>query len=117
MSTSVTLTILPVTLWFFYEYPTWSILLNLIVLPLMSILVMSGLLAMLVPGLGILGTPAYMILKFFETVCGLFDRLPFHNWNPGRPQVPVMVIYYLIWLSVVLSPFCLNKNQVILILD
>ncbi len=109
MSASVTLTILPVTLWFFYEYPTWSILLNLIVLPLMSILVISGLLAMLVPGLGILGTPAYMILKFFETVCGLFDKLPFHNWNPGRPQIPFMVIYYLIWLSVVLYPFCLNK--------
>ncbi len=111
MSLSVTLTILPVTLWFFYEYPVWSILLNLIVLPLMTLLVVSAFLAMLIPGTGLLGTPAYLILRFFERVCSLFDKLPFHSWNPGRPQILFIIIYYSVWMSVVLSPIIMKRLQ------
>lgn len=111
MSLSVTLTILPVTLWFFYEYPVWSILLNLIVLPLMTLLVVSAFLAMLIPGTGLLGTPAYLILRFFERVCSIFDKLPFHSWNPGRPQVLFIIIYYSLWLAVVLSPIITKRLQ------
>ena len=109
MSLSVTLTILPVTLWFFYEYPVWSILLNLIVLPLMTLLVVSAFLAMLIPGTGLLGTPAYLILRFFERVCSLFDKLPFHSWNPGRPQILFIIIYYSVWMAVVLSPIIMKR--------
>lgn len=111
MSLSVTLTILPVTLWFFYEYPVWSILLNLIVLPLMTLLVVSAFLAMLIPGTGLLGTPAYLILRFFERICSLFDKLPFHSWNPGRPQILFIIIYYSVWMAVVLSPIIMKKVQ------
>ncbi len=111
MSLSVTLTILPVTLWFFYEYPVWSILLNLIVLPLMTLLVVSAFLAMLIPGTGLLGTPAYLILRFFERICSLFDKLPFHSWNPGRPQILFIIIYYSVWMAVVLSPIIMKRLQ------
>ncbi len=104
VSLSITLTTLPIVLWFFFEYPTYQTLLNLIVLPLMTLLMMSGLLAMLIPGGGLLGSPAFLILKLYENLCIAFDRLPFHTWNPGRPHVVCIVIYYLIWLTVVISP-------------
>ncbi len=103
-SLSITLTTLPVILVFFYEYPVYSILLNLIILPLMTMLVLSAFLSMLIPGAGIMGTPAYLILKFYEFICRLFDRLPFHTWNPGKPGVIFVIVYYALWLFVVLLP-------------
>ncbi len=105
ISLSITLTTLPVILWFFYEYPVYGTILNLIILPLMTILVMSAFFAMLIPGAGMLGTPAYYLLKLYECLCRFFDLLPFHSWNPGRPKVWSIAVYYLIWLLVVLSPF------------
>ena len=99
---SVTLTTLPVQLWFYYEVPSYSIFLNLLVLPFMSTVMLTGLLAMLVPGLGILGTADCLILGGYETLCGWCEMLPFHTWNPGRPGMWQMVVYYVILLGVVL---------------
>ena len=51
-SVGVILFTLPVQLWFFYEIPVYSVLLNLLVLPFMSAVVAGGILS-LIPGLGI----------------------------------------------------------------
>lgn len=99
---SVTLTTLPVMLWFYYEVPTYSILINLLVLPFMTLVMLSGLLAMLVPGLGGLGTVDYLVLNGYEWLCRIFEQLPFSKWNPGRPEEWQIVVYYVILLGVVL---------------
>ena len=52
--------------------------------------------AMLVPGLGGLGIAGRLILGSYEFVCGCFDRLPFHTWNPGCPKIWQIVVYYLL---------------------
>lgn len=102
-SLSITLATLPVQLWFYYEIPVYSVFLNLFILPLMKPMMITGLLAMLVPGLGILGTVDYFILKSYELVCGCFDRLPFRTWNPGCPAVWQIAAYYLLLAGVVLA--------------
>lgn len=101
-SLSITLTTLPIQLWFYYEVPVYSVLLNLFVLPLMKPMMITGLLAMLVPGLGVLGGIDSIILRSYEFVCGCFDRLPFRSWNPGCPKVWQIVVYYLLLAGVVL---------------
>ena len=101
-SFSAYLATLPIVLWFFYEVPVYGVFLNPIILPLMSVLMISALMAMLIPGAGILGTPAYFILRFFEFVCRTADRLPFHTWNPGKPAIWTIVIYYAFLIFVVL---------------
>lgn len=98
---SVTLMTLPIQLWFYYEVPTYSIFINLLVVPFVSAVMVCGLLAMLVPGLGILGTVDCLILGGYELLCNLFEKLPFHTWNPGRPQVWQMMAYYILVLGVV----------------
>lgn len=98
---SVTLITLPIQLWFYYEVPTYSVFINLLVVPFVSAVMVCGLLAMLVPGLGILGTVDCLILGGYELLCNLFEKLPFHTWNPGRPQVWQMVVYYMLVLGVV----------------
>ena len=101
-SLSITLTTLPIQLWFYYEVPVYSVFLNLFVLPLMKPMMITGLLAMLVPGLGVLGGIDYIILQSYEFVCGCFDRLPFHTWNPGCPKVWQIAAYYVLLAGVVL---------------
>ncbi len=102
-SLSITLATLPVQLWFYYEIPVYSVFLNLFILPLMKPMMITGLLAMLVPGLGILGIVDYFILKAYELACGCFDRLPFRTWNPGCPAVWQIVAYYLLLAGVILA--------------
>ena len=101
-SLSITLTTLPVQLWFYYEIPLYSVFLNLFVIPFVKPMMITGLLAMLVPGLGILGTADRLILKGYEFLCGRFDTLPFHTWNPGCPGIWQIWTYYLILAGVIL---------------
>lgn len=98
---SVTLMTLPVQLWFYFEIPTYSVLINLMVIPLMSTVMICGLVAMLVPGLGILGTVNCLILGGYEWLCKCFSMLPFHTWNPGKPMLWQVVIYYVLLLGMV----------------
>lgn len=91
---SITLTTLPVQLWFYYEVPVYSMVINLVVLPFMGLVVLTGMLAMLVPGLGIIGTVDCIILQGYEVLCHFFEGLPFHTWNPGRPQLWQVLAYY-----------------------
>lgn len=92
---SVTLTTLPIQLWFYYEVPTWSVLLNLLVLPWMKLLMGAGMASMLPAG-SVWGMAAGAILKYYELLCGCFDRLPFSVWNPGRPHLWQILLYYAI---------------------
>ena len=102
-SLSITLMTLPIQLWFYYEIPVYSVFLNLFVLPLMKPMMITGLLAMLVPGLGILGGVDYFILKSYEILCGCFDKLPFRTWTPGCPALWQIVVYYLLLAGVVVA--------------
>lgn len=94
-SISITLATLPIQLFFYYEVPTYSVFLNLLVIPFMKPLMILGLLAMAVPGLEFLGGVDCMILGGYELLCGCFDRLPFRAWNPGCPQPWQGAVYYL----------------------
>lgn len=101
-SLSITLATLPVQLWFYYEIPVYSVFLNLFVIPFLKPMMITGLLAMLVPGLGGLGLVGRLILGSYEFMCGCFDSFPFHTWNPGCPQVWQIVAYYLLLGGVLL---------------
>ncbi|MDE7114009.1 MAG: DNA internalization-related competence protein ComEC/Rec2, partial [Acetatifactor sp.] len=98
---SITLTTLPIQLWFAYEIPVYSILLNVLVLPFMSVVMATGLFAMLIPGMGFVGTVDVLILAGYEKLCAWFGRLPHPMWNPGRPEVWQIAVYYLLWAAVV----------------
>ncbi|MCM1542081.1 MAG: ComEC/Rec2 family competence protein [Blautia sp.] len=91
---SITLATLPVQLWFYYQVPSYSVLLNMLVLPFMKVLMTAGFLT-LIPGFGICGWADLLILRGYEMLCGVFDRFPFHTWNPGKPRLWQVIAYYL----------------------
>ncbi len=92
-SAGVILFTLPIQLWFFYEIPVYSVLLNLLVLPFMSVVMAGGILS-LIPGLGVVGTVDCLILWWYEWICGRFEELPGAIWCVGRPAIWQMVWYY-----------------------
>ena len=92
-SVGVILFTLPVQLWFFYEIPVYSVFLNLLVLPFMSVVVAGGILS-LIPGLGLVGTVDCLILWWYEWICVRFAQLPGTIWCVGRPEVWQIVCYY-----------------------
>ena len=101
-SLSITLATLPIQLWFYYEVPVYSVFLNLVVIPFLKPMMITGILAMAAPGLGVLGGMDTLILRGYEFLCGCFDRLPFHTWNPGCPRLWQVVIFYMLLTGAVL---------------
>jgi len=92
-SMGITLFTLPVQLYFYYRVCIYAPVLNLLILPCMSVLVLCGI-VMLIPGMGILGKVCCLLLKVFEILCRVSEKLPHHTWNPGRPGMMWIVFYY-----------------------
>lgn len=102
----MTVITLPVYLWFYYQYPVCSILLNLIVIPLMSFLMAAGLLfigfeivcqeaaipfAMLIKG----------ILKLYDMLLELCDGFPEGLLTIGRPGEWQIIVYLLLLIFII----------------
>jgi competence protein ComEC len=103
---SIDIILLPIQLYYFYEFPIYSIVLNVFVIPLMSVLL----------AIGILGSLMYLafpmaanlvfyicrgILWIYEHSCELALYLPGARIVPGQPKVWQMGIYYgilLVWM-------------------
>ncbi len=100
VSFGILLTTLPIQLYFFYEYPLYSIFINLLVLPLLPFVVGIGVLALVLPWelLGLRSLLVFLcevMLSFYEWICTLFQNLPYHCVVAGAPQWWQMVVYYL----------------------
>jgi len=110
---AIMLATLPVYAMFYYTYPLHSIFLNLLVIPLMTILMLAGILAMLlgaiIPFLGYF--PGFFvsgILYFFkvissvETVNGSFTWYMGHSENYQVVLYIVMIVGFLVISNVIL---------------
>lgn len=88
----VSLATLPVHLFFYYAFPPWSVLLNLLVIPCMGIVLLSGV-AVLAAGmfalpLGKLAAfPGILVLALYEKCCQIGMILPGRQWITGRPAL------------------------------
>ena len=98
-SVSVNLMLFPVLLWFYFEFPLYSFVWNLIVIPLMSAvlgfgLLGSGLLLVYPPlGRGCLRI-CYCILEGYEWIGRFGIRLPMSHIVFGKPEWWKVVLYY-----------------------
>lgn len=104
-SISILLATLPIVLNNFYEVSLTGIILNIIVIPLMSLVVITGLLGGFVAlvseilGSFILGITHY-ILNLYTLFCRLGDRLTFLRLIIGKPDKWQIVLYYLLLVIV-----------------
>lgn len=95
----LSMTTMPLILRFYYQWSPYSLLLNLLVIPAMTPLLMSaivgGLLGILYLGLGFLGCiPAVGVLQSFEWILGKIRKLPGSVIVTGCPPWWVIVLLY-----------------------
>ncbi len=100
-SLSVQLVLMPITLWFFYEFPVYSILLNLLVLPFLSLLLVLGILTGAAGAVSLFfgrffAGGVYGLLAGYEIVCQINKSLPNNLLCVGRPQSWQVIFYYIV---------------------
>jgi len=121
LSVSIQFMTFPIILYFFYEFPLYSVLINMIILPLSSIIVLMGIIAgilgclFLPTGIFAIGCVHY-ILSFYEIICRIGSSLPGKTFLTGRPSVLILITYYsIILLFIALNYGMKRKLSVILL--
>ena len=108
-SLAVQLAMLPVQLYFYGEVSLAGIFLNLLVLPTVGIVLLSGVIAVLagmmyIPAGTLAAVPGRGLLFLYEKLCVVTTRLPFSNWIAGRPGLwqiwcYVVILCAVVWIS------------------
>ena len=100
-SVSINIMLFPVLLYFYFEFPTYSVLWNLMIIPLMSFVLGFGMIGSLflvffAPIGKLLLWCCGWILEFFKWVSVFGSRLPCARIVLGQPDIWQIAIYYLI---------------------
>ena len=111
---AISLSTLPVYLCFYYEFPPYSVLLNLIVIPCMTLVLLGGLITLGAASCFLsLGTvaayPVHLLLVFYEKCCNICLRLPDSKWVLGCPESWQVVLFLGILIGLVVCNDRLSK--------
>ena len=112
VSLSVALATTPVILWFYYAYPPYSIILNILLVPLMSVVLISGI-AGGVFRMAVFLWPAKIVLLLYEKTCFLFQKFPFHRIVTGRPHLWQVIVYYLLLVVLLYLMRVIKEHRII----
>lgn len=116
ISTSVTLASLPLTLSAFYKIPVYSVFLNLIVIPLMSFILASGILSGIIgmfwafASRFILGIGIYLT-DFVEICCKISLLFPNSIYAAGNKGIAKAVLFYILLLFALAALYILCQNK------
>lgn len=115
-SLSISVVTLPVYLCFYYEYPLYSVFLNLIIIPGTTVIVTDGLICLVAAAFYLplgkyLAFPLHLMFRFYELCCGAALHLPGSRSILGKPEHWQVVIFILIISSMLLVGKKLTKLQ------
>lgn len=107
------LLIFPITIYNYFDYPVYSILLNLIVIPLMTIVLLFSIVGIVISFLSIPAAKisvliVHYILMLYKYLCSIISSLPFNTINFGKPSEIKILLYY---AGVVLIYFICKKTK------
>ncbi len=96
---SIWLVIVPLQMYFFYELAPYALLLNLLVIPLASVVMIGGLIGGIsglfwLPGAMFALGPVHYILKFYEWLCSMTEQLPGARIITGQPDLWKVWFWY-----------------------
>lgn len=105
---SIFIVTFPIIIYHYYEYSLCSVFLNLIVVPLMSFVMVLGLvvLALGFVSIPLAVVPAKMIalvLILYQKLSVVFSSIPGNSWVIGRPKLWQMCLYYAVLIFLVVS--------------
>ncbi|MBO5389659.1 MAG: DNA internalization-related competence protein ComEC/Rec2 [Lachnospiraceae bacterium] len=110
----INLVTVPLIAYTYFQIPLYGVLLNVIIVPLMSLTVFCGFFGVL---LGLVNQffarlvilPGVWSLKIYQGMCTLFQELPFDVINTGKPHIIELIIYYSV---LCVSLICLNPSYI-----
>lgn len=114
-SLAVQFTTLPVLLRMYGEVSILGIILNLVVLPTVSVVLICGLCC---AGIGFVSIqlagfcliPGKILLSCYEKLCVLAGAVPFCTWIGGAPKIWKCVVYYVILLGGIQAAWFLREK-------
>lgn len=114
ISLCVQIILTPIVLYHYFQHPLYGIFLNLLVIPLVSILMYSGILGIVLGSFWIQGGVAavgagHYILRFYELLCRFVEGLPGYSLVLGRPSPGRLVMYFGIYeMGTAVVLFCIR---------
>ena len=102
---TISLVMNPILAWNYYELPTFSFLLNIVVVPLMSVVIVSSIVGIfcscIMFGFGkIVIFPGCGILELYTFLCNIINKSSVASIVVGQPKVTIIIVYYAILLVV-----------------
>lgn len=105
---SVSFFTLPVVLYYYYEFPLYSILINILVIPLMTVLLGFAVCAGILGALklwtlaAIAGFPCRIILLLYQKICEIAGNLPGNHIPFGKPSLLTVTFFYLLVFIIII---------------
>lgn len=102
---TISLVMNPILAWNYYELPTFSFLLNIVVVPLMSVVIVSSIVGIfcscIMFGFGkVVIFPSCGILELYTFLCNIINKSSVASIVVGQPKVTIIIVYYAILLVV-----------------
>lgn len=102
---TISLVMNPILAWNYYELPTFSFLLNIVVVPLMSVVIVSSIVGIfcscIMFGFGkVVIFPGCGILELYTFLCNVINKSSVASIVVGQPKVTIIIVYYAILLVV-----------------
>lgn len=98
-SMTISICMNPIVAYHYFALPTYSFLLNMLIVPFMSVVVVSGVfgIAFSYFGVGIARLiifPGCFTLEMYEKICNIVLKLPFASVIVGKTDIGIVYIYY-----------------------
>lgn len=99
VSFAASLATTPLIIYYFYQFPPYSILLNIVVVPLVSFILFVSIavigMCMVSAGAGMyVAVPVGWILDFYRLLCRTMTYIPGYSINTGGISASMMCVYY-----------------------
>lgn len=116
ISLCIQVLLFPITLYFFFEIPVYSILLNLVIIPLMSIMILcviigSTLLSYFTYFCDISFWIVKKILFLYKGLCMFCVGLPGNRMVLGKPEIWEIFVFYVLLAVILWRLWAEQKNQ------
>ncbi len=115
-SVSVAVMTLPVYMSVFHVFPVFSMFLNLLVIPLMSVVLVSGLVCMtagtfFVPAGALAGSADHLALYVFKRACLAQNLIPGSVWVTGHAKIWQVCVYYGMILAMMICVYAYRERD------
>lgn len=106
----------PIIAYNYYQLPTYSCILNIVVVCLMSVVIASGVAGIIFSFISIFFGkvfifPGCIVLQIYTFLCNTVARIPYNNVIVGKPSLIKIFVYYLILILFIFAGYRFRRKK------